>query len=235
MMNRFSDIDCSFKRLPPVYGYHGQKLVSLENALEFLLPEIDELPRYIKIAKRHCHYPSEHNLTHDESAAIYIYTMEWGETSLYHILNNTLRSENRQELKVWFPYIKLFDTALNKLPTVKEVIWRGVPLDIGKNFTKNQLVIWWTINSCSSSVDIIKTFLRNDKKSTLFLIEAKNGKRVSGYTEFENEDEVILTIGTQFRVKSNSLEHHGIVNVVHLIEIDDNDMHMSEKSFNKGK
>jgi hypothetical protein len=245
MMNRFGDIDISFKRLPPVYGYHSQKLVSLEQALELIVSQIHELPRYIKIAKRHCHYPSEHGLTHDESAAIYIYTMEWDETSLYRVLNNSLRSENRQELKIWFPYLKLFDTALNKLPTVRAVLWRGIPLDVGKSFSKNQLVTWWSINSCSTSVDVIKAFLQNDKQSTLFLIEAKNGKKISGYTEYEHEDEVILTTGTQLRVKSNSLEHAGALNVVHLVEIDNNndednvtsamnDIQVNEKSSNEG-
>ena len=86
-MNRFGDIDCSFKRLPPVYGYHAEKLVSLEKALEPVQSQIDELPRFIKTAKRHCQYPSEHGLSKDQSAAIYIYTMEWGPTSLYRLLN----------------------------------------------------------------------------------------------------------------------------------------------------
>ena len=62
--------------------------------------------------------------------------MDWGETTLYRVLNQALRSENRQALKIWFPYMKLFDTALDFLPTVKEVVWRGVPLDIGKSFYK---------------------------------------------------------------------------------------------------
>src|SRR5689334_10192843 len=108
-MNRFGDIDVSFKRLPPVYGYRSQKFVSLEQALEPIQPQIDELPYYIQIAKRYCHYPSEHGLSKDQSAAVYIYTMEWGESSLYHVLNEALRSENRQALKIWFSYLKLFD------------------------------------------------------------------------------------------------------------------------------
>jgi hypothetical protein len=222
-MNRFGDIDFSFKRLPPVYGFHSEDLVSIETALQPIETQIRELPRYIKVAKRHCKFPSEHNLTHDESASLYIYTMEWGETTLYRVLNKALRSENRQSLKIWFSYLKLFDTALNKLPTIKEILWRGVPLDIGKNFTKNQIVTWWSINSCSSSVEIIRNFLSDDKRSTLFLIEAKNGKQISGYTEYENEDEVILTLGTQLRVKNNALDYPGGLHVVHLVEIDDND------------
>ncbi|CAF4319927.1 unnamed protein product [Rotaria sp. Silwood2] len=221
-MNRFGDIDASFKKLPPIYGYRSEKLVPIEKALEPIEPQINELPYYIKIAKRYCHFPSEHGLTHDESAAVYIYTMEWGETTLYRILNKALRSENRQALKIWFPYLKLFDTALDKLPTVKEVVWRGVPLDIGKNFAKDQIVTWWSVNSCSSSVDVIKNFLGSSKHSTLFLIEAIYGKKISRYTEYENEDEIILRMGSQFRVKSNPLDYSYSSHVVHFIEIDDN-------------
>ena len=222
-MNRFGDIDCSFKRLPPVYGYHSQQVVSIEKSLEPIEEIIDELPRYVKIAKKHCHFPSEDGLTKDESSAIYIYTMEWGETTLYRVLNQALRSENRQSLKIWFPFLKLFDSALEKLPTVKEVIWRGVPLDIGRNYSENQLITWWSVNSCSSSVNVIKTFLGKTDKSTLFLIEAINGKRIRGYTEFENENEIILPLGTQFRVKCDPLEQSNGSHIVHLIEINDDD------------
>ncbi|CAF0777079.1 unnamed protein product [Adineta steineri] len=225
MMNRFGDIDVSFKRLPPVYGYRSEKLVSIEKALQPIEPQIDELPYYIKIAKQHRHFPSEHGLTKDQSAAVYIYTMEWGETTLYRVLNKALRSENRQALKIWFPYLKLFDTALDKLPTVKEVLWRGVPLDVGKNYTKNQLMTWWSINSCSSSANVIKSI---------------NGKKISGYTEYENEDEIILRMGTRFRVKCDTLEQSNGSHIVHLVEIDDenndeplssamNEMHVTPK------
>ena len=243
-MNRFGDIDYSFKKLPPIYGFRGEKIVSLETALKPIESDIDELPYYIKTAKRHCHFPSEHGLSKDQSAAVYIYTMEWGDTTLYRVLNNALRSEDRQALKIWFPYLKLFDTALDKLPTVKGNLWRGVSLDIGKNFTNNQLLTWWSVNSCSSSVDVIKDFLGNEKNSTLFLIEALNGKKVSGYTQFEKENEVILRMGTQFYVKGNPLEQKYNSYLVQLIEIDDNDdepippgmnnMSVTSKSSNQG-
>jgi len=35
---------------------------------------IDQLNRFIRISKAKCHFPSEHNLTLDESAAIFMYT-----------------------------------------------------------------------------------------------------------------------------------------------------------------
>jgi hypothetical protein len=222
-MNRFGDIEPSSKRLPPVYGFRSEKLVSLETALEPVVSQIDELPYYIKIAKKSCRYPSEHSLSKDQSAAIYIYTMEWGDTTLYRVLNKALRSENRQALKIWFPYLKLFDTALDLLPTVKGALWRGISLNIGKNFVNNQVVTWWSVNSCSSSVNVIKNFLGNENNSTLFLIEAIHGKSVSSYTEFENEDEVILRMGTRFRVKGDPLDQSNGAHIVHMVEEDEND------------
>jgi hypothetical protein len=219
-MNRFTDIDFTFKRLPAVYGFRSKKLVSIEEALEKIIPQIEELSYYIKVAKKYCHDSSEHGLTRDQSASVYIYTMEWGEDSLYRVLNQALRSEDRDSLRIWFSYMKLLDTALEKLPTVKDVIWRGVSLDIGKNFTKDQLVTWWSVNSCSSSVNVIKNFLGTETKSTLFLIQAVHGKSVSGYTAYPNEDEVILGFGAQFRVKSSLLDNPQGSHIVHLIEID---------------
>jgi hypothetical protein len=221
-MNRFGDIDLALKNLSPVCGYHDLKLVSLEEALQPIELQINDLPRYIKTAKKYCHRPSEHGLTHDESASIYIYTMEWDETSLYRLLNQALRNPDRKKVQVWFSYLKLFDSAMDKIPTVKEVVWRGIALDIGKSFVKNQRLTWWTVNSCSSSVGVIKHFFGNTNNYTLFMIEAVNGKNVSNYTAYEDENEIILPIGAQFRVKSDPLEQSNQSYLVHLIEIDDN-------------
>jgi len=41
-----------------------------------------------------------------------------------------LRSEIRRALHSCFGFLKLFDTALSKLPTVKKAVWRGIPGDI---------------------------------------------------------------------------------------------------------
>ncbi|CAF1362578.1 unnamed protein product [Adineta steineri] len=220
-MNRFIDLHYSFKILTPIEGFLSEQIVSIEEALQPIESKIDELSYYIKKAKKRCHYPSEHGLTRDESASIYIYTMEWGKQSLYRVLNKTLRNENRDLCKVWFPYLKLFITALDKLPTLKRRVWRGVAEDIRKNFTADEIITWWSVNSCSSSRDVIKRFLSKEKPSTIFSIEASNGKNVSGYTKYENENEIILRMGTKFRVKRNPVKRSDRLYVVYLIEIDE--------------
>jgi hypothetical protein len=221
-MSRYTDIDLKNKRLPPVGGYWSEDLVSLEEALEAIEPLINELNRSIKLAKKYCTFPSEHGLTRDESAAVYLYTMEGGQNSFYKVLNEALRSENRPALKPWFPFLKLFDVALNKLPTVKGCVWRGVPGDISEQFMNGQVLTWWSISSCSQSKHLIKSFLGSDNNSTLFMIEAVNAKDVSSYSYFPNEDEVLLGLGTELRVKGDTLKHGGL-NIVHLVQLSDDE------------
>ncbi|CAF1451282.1 unnamed protein product [Adineta steineri] len=219
-MHRFTDIESTPKRLPPVYGYLNHPLLPLSKALEPISSLIDQLDRFGKIAKNECHFPSEYGLTRDESAAVYLYTMEWGENSFYRIINRALRAEDRSTLKPWFAYLKLFDVAVQKLPTIRKNLWRGVPKDVTTNFKKGDEFTWWTISSCSTSVNIIKNFL--GPNSTLFLIEAINGKDVSSCTNYPNEDEVILCPGTRFRVVSDPLDQPPM-HLIHLQEISDDD------------
>lgn len=47
-------------------------------------------------------------------------------------------------------------------------------------------------------------------------------EKVFGYTDYVNEDEIILQMGTRLRVKSNALEQSNSSHVVDLIEVDDN-------------
>jgi hypothetical protein len=240
-ISRFVDTEFDNKKLPPLSGYWSEKLVPLEDALKPIEPRFDELKRSIKAAKKYCHFPSEHGLTHDESAAVYLYTMEGGDNSFYRVLNEALRSEDRPAIKPWFPYLKLLDTALLKLPTVRRNIWRGVVGDIGMKLKKNEELTWWSVTSCSLSMDVIKDFLAFEKTSTLFLIEAVNGKCLSGYTNYLNEDEVLLAPGTQLRVMANTLNHPAGLSIVHLMEVSEDqlaspmaEMHESLKVTDRG-
>ncbi|CAF3089362.1 unnamed protein product, partial [Rotaria sp. Silwood2] len=121
-----------------------------------------------------------------------------------------------------FSYLKLFDTALKKLPKVKGNIWRAVPGNLASKYKPNQLLTWWTISSCSTSADVVKAFLKSNQEATLFMIEAVNGKDLTGYTMYPDEHEVILGVGTQLRVKNVGFEHNNLHLVV-LVEIDDDD------------
>lgn len=217
-MNRFTEYELEKKILTPIGGYWACKPVSLEESLECFLTQIDELQRSIEYAKNYCKYPSLHNLTLDESAALMLYTMEAGGASFYRILNRVLRKENRKEVISWFSYLKLLDTALRKLPIYKGIAWRAVSSNVVSGFTIGQTLTWWSISSCSTSAKVVKDFLKPHEDGTLFMIETINGRNITGYTAFPDESEIILGVGTKLRVADIGFEY-GNLHVVHLIEI----------------
>lgn len=110
--------DRTITRLLPISGYEKEPLVPLRLACQPLKGILnDELDKFMKQALDNCKTPKD-GLTQDESASIYLYTTEWTirEKSLYYVLNATLRDENRDKLRPWQSYLKLFLTAFYKLP-----------------------------------------------------------------------------------------------------------------------
>ena len=227
---RFTDIDLGNKRLPACFGYLNWKILPLRDAFNDLESTLPQINKFIGLARRHCTYPNSRDLTRDESATLYLYTMEMADdTCVYQILNKKLRHEDRSQVRPWFAYLKLFDTAAEKLSKFEGTVWRGVDKDLSKEFKKNQTITWWSISSCSKSIKVIKNFLGNTEKSTLFNIECKNGRCISEFTCYPNEDEVVLMPGTTLKVVDDALDHGGLV-VMHLKEIDDDDMSDDEES-----
>ncbi|CAF0848779.1 unnamed protein product [Adineta steineri] len=222
--DRFTNIELVNKRLPACFGYLTCELLSLEEATNELQNFLKDINRFVRLAKRHCTHPNDHNLTKDESAAIYIYTMELsGGSCIYRVLNQTLRLEDRSKVRPWFGYLKLLASATSKLPIFKGIVYRGLDKDVTMNFKKGQKITWWGISSCSTSVDVISSFISKSSSSTLFRIDCLNGKSVASYTCYPHENEVILMPGTKLEVVSNPLSHHGGLNIIHLKEINDDD------------
>lgn len=217
-MHRFTNVDKTPTRLPPVYGFYNHPLLPLPEALAPILTRITGLDRFIRIAINECHFPSEHGLTRDESASIYIYTMEWGEQSVYRILNIELQISDRSVLAPWHGYLRLFDTALQKLPSLQTIMWRGINLDISENYKKGVETTWWNFSSCSTAMSAVKDFLGST--STLMTIEAKNAKSITVYSNSPREQEVILPLGTRVWVVSDTLKHSSM-SFIHLQELSD--------------
>ena len=218
-MNRFTEFEQQEKTLSPIIGYSAYPLVTLNEALKPFISKINGLQGLIDDAYRHCQYPSQHNLTRDEAAALLLYTVEAGDYSFYRILNQVLRDADRRKVVPWFPFLRLFDSAFSKLPTIRGCVWRGVSCDISKLYKKNETVTWWNVSSCSSSVKVVQEFLEDNDDSTLFMIEVVGGKDLAGYSIFPTEEEIILSMGTRLHVKDNALRY-GKLHLIHLIEID---------------
>jgi hypothetical protein len=224
--HRFADVagePCA--TLAPIEGFNKKPLVTLEEATEPLKNIVPRISAYVYVAKQRATNPAN-NLSTDESASIALYTMEWEPytDSLYYILNSTLRSEDRQNLKPWFLYLKLILTALSRLPSISVTVYRGVRNDIESNYPKYQAgkeVIWWGFSSCSKDKNISEKdqFIGENGRRTLFIINCLNGKDISKHSYFKREKEVLLKTATTVKVINNEYQGHGL-HVIRLKEIE---------------
>ncbi|CAF0802316.1 unnamed protein product [Didymodactylos carnosus] len=192
--------------LTPIIGYEKEPLLPLEEACEPLNTILKDLPQQIWVAKQNCKEPSD-GLTQDESAAIYLYTMEWSvsKESLYSILNCALRQADRGNLIPWFRYLKLLFTALYKLPSESHrTVWRGVNADISSDYSHGDKKVWWSLSSCTSTLKILELpqYLGKSGVRTLFSIETSNGKSIRAHSYFKTVDEILLLPGSYFHVAS---------------------------------
>ncbi|CAF1360606.1 unnamed protein product [Adineta steineri] len=151
-----------------------------------------------------CESPTD-DLTLNESAAIYMYTLEFdsGEHSLYRVLNQTLCGESRSALEPWLPYLKLFLTALNKLPSYQGFVYRAVKENKSNTYRPGKTRMWWSFMSATTNVSMVEELIGQQGSRTVFSIECKNGKCIAAHSSFPMEDEIILLPGFYFEVRSH--------------------------------
>jgi hypothetical protein len=202
ILTRISDVQYEPNQfLLPIQGYEKMPLVSLEQAIAPLIGIIPDIQRMVYTAKERCKNPID-DLSPDESASICLYTMQWPPKCLYSLLNETLREEDRQILAPWFSYLKLYLTALWKLPSVQCKVWRGVKRNLSSDYVKNERRTWWGFSSTTRQIDILTSdqFLGQHGERTLFNIECKHGKLIKNHSYYKKENEVLLVPATQLEV-----------------------------------
>jgi hypothetical protein len=190
--------------LAPIVGFKDMPIVSLENAVKPLALSLPDVQSFAYSAKQRCKKPPPDGLTIDESASIMLYTMGWKplDECLYVALNATLRLEDREKLEPWFLYLKLFFTALERLPSTQKTIYRGVKLDLSEQYQSSKIIVWWGFSSCTIAINVLQSelFLGKTGNRTMFAIECSSGKDIRKHSYFQKEDEVLLLAATQFKV-----------------------------------
>ncbi|CAF4301183.1 unnamed protein product, partial [Adineta steineri] len=137
---------------------------------------------------------------------------------MYFILNQILKTKDQEKLRPWFKYLKLFLTALVKIPCAPaQTVWRGIRADISSEFKPRNDVIWWAFSSCTMTLPVLESnaYLGNTGARTLFSIEILNGRNIRSHSQFNKEDEILLLPGTCMEVQSKLPVQCGIP-IVHL-------------------
>ena len=207
----------------PVVGYADEPLLPLPEACAPLINIVHDLLVYVQLALDETLEHPPDGLTVDESAAIRLYTIEWDgpHRSLYSMVNHTLKSTDREALRPYFKYLKLFITAVVKLPCVPPLtVWRGVTKDLSTEFSPGTPVTWWAFSSCTTALSVLENnmYLGNTGNRTLFSVEAMNGRTVRDHSHFVTEDEMLLLPGTHMIVRSQ-LSPAPDLHVIHLKQV----------------
>jgi hypothetical protein len=199
----------------PLSDYEDTPVQTLDKAVENLIQFVPGVVNYVSTAKKDCKQNS--TLTWDEEAAIRLYTMS---TTFAICLNQTLRLENQRVPKEWFPFLKLIVAALKKLPRTEDTVWRGVKDDtVASKYLEGEMYTWWTVTSCSTSIEIVEKYLDESGSGTLFAIKTVTGRGISIFSAVQDEQEVIIMPGTLVRVKSKSSDIFHRFSIIHLEEV----------------
>ena len=119
----------------------------------------------------------------------------------YKNLNRLLREKNRALLKPFFPYIRLYMSALRRIPPQKAKLYRGVKLNLTKDYEEDGTVIWWSVTSATTVLAVLEddTFLGMTGDRTQFTITVM-ARNIAPYSAIPKENELIILPGTIFKV-----------------------------------
>lgn len=198
--------------LLPINGYEKLEPVSLEEAVEPIQSIFRDLPRDVSNAKNATKRPAD-GLTPDESAAIYLYTLDVKPRSFYLVLNELFCHRDRQKLKPWLAYLRLLFNGVYKIPGYSsKIIWHGVKADLQAKYQTGKCYTWWAITSCAQSIDVLQSpsYLGDTGVRTIFSIECLNARPIKAHSSYQREEEILLLPGTYFEVVSNVNTGHGL-------------------------
>src|SRR5262249_23604078 len=117
-------------------------------------------------------------LSADEGAALYLYTTE---SCFYRELNKALRDRDRSRVAPYFGYLRLFFSALSKLQGPPDSLYRGVALDLRRQYPRGGTVTWWGVSSCTPKLSVAKQFLGHRGTRTLFEVTPVQAVSIRSY------------------------------------------------------
>ncbi|AZM89859.1 MULTISPECIES: ADP-ribosyltransferase domain-containing protein [Streptomyces] len=149
-------------------------------------------------------------LSADAVSALYLYTCE---SAFYREINAVLRSPDRSRLVPYLPYLRLLFSAVSGLPARTEPLYRGVALDLRAQYPLGRTVTWWGVSSCTPKLGVARGFLGSRGKRTLFEVVPARAVGIRDFSAFTEEEEFILSPGTQLKVTDVRTERGGLCTV----------------------
>ncbi|MFI1281008.1 ADP-ribosyltransferase domain-containing protein [Streptomyces sp. NPDC020858] len=205
--------------LPAITGVFDTPLMDFQDAVAPVAETLSGLAGHIDrshdFGKRRADEIST-GLSADAIAALHLYTCE---SAFYREINAVLRSPDRTRVTPYLPYLRLLFSAVAGLPAHTQPLWRGVSLDLRAQYPVGRTVTWWGVSSCTSELNVARSFLGSRGKRTLFEVTPAQAVGIRSFSAFTGEEEYILTPGTQLKVTDVKSERSGLY-TIKLTEVD---------------
>ncbi|MEV7184136.1 ADP-ribosyltransferase domain-containing protein [Kitasatospora sp. NPDC093102] len=199
--------------LPAITGVFDTPLLGFREAVSPVAELLRGLDRHVSLShdfgKRRADGAAT-GLSADEIAALHLYTCE---SAFYREINAVLRSPDRGRLVPYLPYLRLLFAAVSRLPARTAPLWRGVSLDLRRQYPLGKTVTWWGVSSCTSELGVARSFLGSRGKRTLFEVRPVRAAGIKNFSAFTGEEEFILLPGTQLEVTEVRAERGGLCTV----------------------
>mmetsp|Transcript_27204 Transcript_27204/g.39853 ORF Transcript_27204/g.39853 Transcript_27204/m.39853 type:complete len:111 (-) Transcript_27204:2-334(-) len=88
------------------------------------------------------------------------------------------------------------------MPQKPVTLWRGIAADLYDEYEEGKIITWWSISSCTASVDVAQNFMNQlgGSAATLLQLHTKTACDVSSLSFYPHEQESLLKPGTKLRV-----------------------------------
>ncbi|MFJ3908899.1 uracil-DNA glycosylase [Streptomyces sp. 2132.2] len=213
-LERLSSVKDEGLVLPAITGVFATPLMEFQDAVAPVARTLSGLTGHIdrsrEFGKRRADGASGGGLSADAIAALHLYTCE---SAFYREINAVLRSPDRTRVTPYLPYLRLLFSAVSGLPARTEPLWRGVSLDLRAQYPVGRTVTWWGVSSCTSELQVARSFLGSRGKRTLFEVTPAKAVGIRSFSAFTGEEEYILAPGTQLKVTDVKSERGGLCTV----------------------
>lgn len=213
----FEEMDDKDKDLCPISGIMDLQLMKTLNEAIGKICSLSDVKSSVKKGKELSDKKAG-NPTRIMNEELYGSIMLYTSNAIYKELNKVLRDENRTGVKKFFNYLRMLFEALSILPKKDVTLWRGISVDLSKQYQVGSTVVWWGVSSCTASKSVAENFMNTcGGDCSLLTIDTKTATDISEISFYSSEKESLLAPGTQLMVKS--IEKKGKISHIHLEEV----------------
>ncbi|MDK9498866.1 ADP-ribosyltransferase domain-containing protein [Streptomyces katrae] len=219
-LERLSSVKDEGLVLPAITGVFDTPLMDFRDAVAPVAELLSGLGRHVDRSYEFGRARTDGaagGLSADAVSALYLYTCE---SAFYREINAVLRSPDRSRLVPYLPYLRLLFSAVSGLPARTEPLYRGVALDLRAQYPLGRTVTWWGVSSCTPKLGVARGFLGSRGKRTLFEVVPARAVGIRDFSAFTEEEEYILSPGTQLLVTDVRTERGGLC-TVRLTEVEE--------------